>query len=279
MPKHKKAEKSNTDDAEYTENITEHQSANANLASGETTTPSNTDIMDAITKLNGSFDTKFEVLTSTLSEMKEALTNIGTRVAATEEAVKVHETRIESLEKLCTLLEAECEKLKEKTCDLESRSRRQNIRIVGVREGAEKGKPTEFVTNLLTQVLDAGNFDRPIQIDRAHRSLQPPRDGRSRAFIIRLHHYQVKEHILRLARSNKLQYEGKEIHIFPDLAADVLKQRQKFDAIRKKCREHEVRCGFRFPSKFIVTVKDKETKTFVSHEQAEAYLRGAVENW
>ncbi|ROJ36683.1 LINE-1 retrotransposable element ORF1 protein [Anabarilius grahami] len=239
MPKHKKAEKLDTEEAESTENNTEQQSANAkNLTSSETTTPTNTDIMEAITKLNGSFDTKLEVLSSTLSEMKEALTNIGTRVAATEEAVKVHETRIESLEKLCTLLEAECEKLKEKTCDLESRSRRQNIRIVGVKEGAEKGKPTEFVTNLLTQVLDAGNFDRPIQIDRAHRLLQPPREGRSRAFIVRLHHYQVKEHILRLARSNKLQYEGKEIHIFPDLAADVLKQRQKFDAIRKKCREH-----------------------------------------
>ncbi|GAA6095297.1 uncharacterized protein LOC106515067 [Tachysurus ichikawai] len=185
--------------------------------------------------------------------MKEALTNIGTRVAEeAEEAVKVHETRIESLEKLCTLLEAKCEKLKEKTCNLESRSRRQNIRIIGVKEGAEKGHIARY---------------------------NPPRDGRSRAFIVRLHHYQVKEHILCLVRSNKLQYEGKEIHIFLDLAADVTKQRQKFDTIRKKCREHGVRCGFRFPSKFIVTVKDKEIKTFVSHEQAEAYLRGAGENW
>ncbi len=69
------------------------------------------------------------------------------------------------------------------------------------------------------------------------------------------------------------------MRIFPDLAADLLKQRQKFDNIRKKCWEHEVGCGFRFPSKFIVTVKDKETKTFDSAEVAEAYLRGTVENW
>ncbi len=62
-------------------------------------------------------------------------------------------------------------------------------------------------------------------------------------------------------------------------ARSVLEQRQKFDNIRKKCWEHEVRCGFRFPSKFIVTMKEKETKTFDSPEVAEAHLRGAVENW
>ncbi|KAA0713087.1 hypothetical protein E1301_Tti020149 [Triplophysa tibetana] len=94
-----------------------------------------------------------------------------------------------------------------------------------------------------------------------------------------LHHYQVKEHILRLARSKPLEYDGRKIHVFPDLAADVLKQRQKFDNIRKKCREHEVRCGFRFPSKFMVTVSGKETRVFESPESVEVYLRGAVENW
>ncbi len=44
-------------------------------------------------------------------------------MAATEEAAEVHETHMESLEKQCAHLEAECEKLKEKTYDLDSRSR------------------------------------------------------------------------------------------------------------------------------------------------------------
>lgn len=280
MPtKHKKSEKSNVEEPGGTDKVQESSSANANQANVESTVPTNTDIMEAIAKMSSTFDRKFDVLSSTLSEVNVSLANISTRVAVTEEAAKVHEARIESLEKLCAHLETECEKLKEKTCDLESRSRRQNIRIVGIKEGVENGKPTEFVTNLLAQVLGEENFDRPIQIDRAHRSPQPIREGRSRAFVVRLHHYQVKERILRLARSKPLQYDGKAMHIFPDLAADVLKQRQKFDSIRKKCREHEVRCGFRFPSKFIVTVRDKETKTFDSSESAEMYLRGAVENW
>lgn len=280
MPtKHKKIEKSNNEEERDTGNVHEEPPANANQTNADVTVPTNTDIMEAIAKLSGSFDRKFDVISSTLAELNASIANISSRVTATEEAAKAHETRIESLEKRCAHLETECGKLKEKTCDLESRSRRQNIRIVGIKEGAESGKPTEFVTSLLANVLGEENFDCPIQIDRAHRSPQPLRDGRSRAFIARIHHYQVKERILRLARSKPLQYDGKVIRIFPDLAADVLKQRQKFDNIRKKCWEHEVRCGFRFPSKLIVTVRDKETKTFDSPEVAEAYLRGAVESW
>ncbi len=191
--------------------------------------------MEAIGQLSGSFNRKFDDLSSTLIELNVSIANITSRVAATEEAAEVHETRIESLEKRCAHLEAECGKLKEKTCDLVSRSRRQNIWIVGIKEGAENGKPTEFVTNLMVNMLGEENFDRPIQIDRAHRSPQPLREGRCRAFIARIHHYQVKERILRLARSKPLQHDGKTIRIFPDLAADVLKQRQKFDNIRKKC--------------------------------------------
>ncbi len=215
--------------------------------------PTNTDIMEAIAKLSGSFNRKFDDLSSTLTELNVSIANITSRVAATKKAAEVHETHIESLEKRCAHLEAECGKLKEKTYDLESRSRRQNIRIVGIKEGAENVKPTEFVTNLMVNMLGEENFDHPILIDRAHRSPQPLRDGRCQAFIAQIHHYQVKERILRLARSKLLQHDGKTICIFPDLAADVLKQRQKFDNIRKKRWAHEVRCGFRFPSKFIVT--------------------------
>ncbi|GAA6067912.1 uncharacterized protein LOC106515067 [Tachysurus ichikawai] len=148
--------------------------------------------------------------------MKEALANMGTRVAATEEAVKVHETHIESLEKLCTLFEAECEKLMEKTCDLESKHPNH-------RQG------TPFATTPKRRTVTG-----------IYCSTAPLPSKRT---------YSTPGEIE--------QYEGKEIHIFPDLVADVLKQRQKFDAIRNKCREHEVRCGFHFPSKFIVTVKEQ----------------------
>ncbi len=71
-------------------------------------------------------------------------------------------------------------------------------------------------------MLGEENFDCPIQIDWPHCSPQQLRDGRCRAFIARIHHYQVKERILHLVRSKSLQHDGNTICIFPDLTADTI---------------------------------------------------------
>lgn len=63
MPtKHKKTEKSNTEEAGGTDNVHEVPPANANQPNIEAMVPANTDIMEAIAKLNGFFDRKFDVL-------------------------------------------------------------------------------------------------------------------------------------------------------------------------------------------------------------------------
>lgn len=62
---------------------------------------------------------------------------------------------------------------------LEGRSRCNNIRIVGIPEGEEKGWPTEtFVSNLIPKLLGVDNFTKPVVTDRAHRIQQPkPPEG------------------------------------------------------------------------------------------------------
>ncbi len=111
MPsKHKKTEKSDTKEAGGTDNVQEEPPASANQTSAEATVPTNTNIIEAIANLSGSFDD----VSSTLTELNVSIANITSRVAATEEAAEVHETRIESLEKRCAHLEAKCEKLREK---------------------------------------------------------------------------------------------------------------------------------------------------------------------
>ncbi len=69
MPsKHKKTEKSNTEEAGGTDNVPQEPPANADQTSAEATVPTNTDIMEAIAKLSGSFNKKFDDLSSTLIE-------------------------------------------------------------------------------------------------------------------------------------------------------------------------------------------------------------------
>ena len=45
---------------------------------------------------------------------------------------------------------------------MEDRARRQNIRIVGIKEKAENGKLTDFVSTLLPTLLGEEHFSVPI---------------------------------------------------------------------------------------------------------------------
>lgn len=84
----------------------------------------------------------------TLNEQSDIITDMGTRLKE---------------------MEKEIVKLRARSEDLEARSRRNNIRVVGVREGAEAGKkPAEFVAGLLKEKL--GLAATPT-LDRAHRAL------------------------------------------------------------------------------------------------------------
>ena len=60
-----------------------------------------------------------------------------------------------------SLSKQENKKLRAKLCVLEGRSRRLNIKIVGITEGEEKGRPTEFVSNLIPKLLGDDNFTKP----------------------------------------------------------------------------------------------------------------------
>lgn len=120
----------------------------------------------------------------------EQLFTMQAEVASTqkemEKSLSDTTDRLTTLEKSYRSLKADHKKLQEKCTDLEDRSRRQNIRIVGVAEGAESNIITDFAAKFLARVLGADNFDSPIVIDRAHRSLIPkPRSGeRPRPIII-----------------------------------------------------------------------------------------------
>ena len=73
-------------------------------------------------------------------------------------------------------------KLEDKLLDLESRSRRENIRIYGVPEGSEKESTmmVSFVENLLREGLELTHDMPDLQIERAYRSLGPQPLGDTR---------------------------------------------------------------------------------------------------
>ncbi len=234
-PKSKKGDKSAEDAGEQGACQSDDAQATAN-----STDPVNlADIMEAIKIMNGSMNEKFDSLESTLSQTLASLSKVTSRVTELEKARADYEGRISELETHCHDWFETCKSLTSKLDDLEGRSRRQNIKIIGLPEKVEEGRPTQFVADFLLQILGASNFSKPLKIDRAHRT-GPVDNARSRprTMVARLHHYPDKEKILHLARlSSPLMYNRARILIFPDFTSEVLKQRQAFHDVRKRLKK------------------------------------------
>ncbi|KAE8296871.1 hypothetical protein D5F01_LYC05641 [Larimichthys crocea] len=159
----------------------------------------------------------------------------------------------------------------EKTIKELERSRRHNIRIVGVPEGVEGSTTRDFVADLLKDVL---SLDEKPLIDRVHRTLRrsPGPRGPPRPFILRLHYYHVLEDILRKARvAKQLYFRDKRIQIFPDYPPAVAQRRALFNRARELLRNKPgVRYGLLYPARLLVTHNGTQT-SFTDPKKAEEY--------
>nr|WPK86705.1 NLRC3-like protein 46 [Sebastes schlegelii] len=182
------------------------------------------------------------------------------RIVAAEEQGSDHERRIQTLELCLTDMKKSNERLLTKIDDIEGRSRRNNIKIVGIPEDEEKGRTTEFIAGLIPKLLGVSSFAKPVIVDRAHRIPVPkPTDvKRPRSIIARIHFYQEKELILRLSRQQQMIYSGQRIYVYPDYTAEVMAQRRGFREVTQALREREVKYSLCFPAKLHVQHNDQK---------------------
>ncbi|KAG7455605.1 hypothetical protein JOB18_017492 [Solea senegalensis] len=154
------------------------------------------------------FKTSFNQLENKFDEVRSTVDEHGQCLSSLELAADDLSQRVGELESVCANLQESNSKLTAKVIDLEGRSRRQNIRILGLAESIE------------------GFWTLPSQyeIDRAHRSLtaKPAPSQRLRPVILRLHRYQIKDLLVREAhRRGKLAYRGQQIRVVEDYSPDV----------------------------------------------------------
>ncbi|KAG7506819.1 hypothetical protein JOB18_016184 [Solea senegalensis] len=153
----------------------------------------------------------------------------GQRLSSFKLAVDDLSQRVGELESVCTNLQESNSKLTAKVIDLEGRSRRQNIGILGLAESIEGGKPTALFSDLLCEVFGKETLPSQPEINRAYRSLtaKPAPSQRPRPVILRLHRYQIKDLLIREARRRgKLEYRGQQIQVkdySPDVTALMFK--------------------------------------------------------
>lgn len=244
-------------------------------------------IMAAIESLGSKIDTQTTALRQEIASVRQELQTTGsslqsantqnsTRIDDLEQSTTEWSSTVMRLEATVEKLQAEVHRLSEKCLDLEGRSRRQNIRLVGIEEGKEGSNARQFCATALKEILGLEEIPR---LDRCHRSLaeRPPPEAKPRPFIIRVHHGDVKDSILRISsQKRQLSYQGKRVHIFPDFPPEVTKKRAAFTEARQLLKNvRDVRFGFRYPATFRITLGEEEN-SFTDPVQAVSYIKGNI---
>lgn len=210
-------------------------------------------------------------LSGKITSIESDVTGLKNTVGDMEESLTTCTNDIVTIQRKMDRLSAELVKMENKCEDLESRSRRNNIRIVGVPE--DTPSTTAAVSVLLKEAF--GREKEPL-LDRAHRTLQPkPKPGdRPRAIVARLHYYSDCADILRRARELKrIKVGGMTISVFPDHTAKIARARAAFNDVRRQLRDIEgLRFGILHPARLRVTYNGEE-KEFKSPEEAEAFIK------
>lgn len=238
------------------------------------------DIYSAISDLKGDLkkDLKDE-MTTLKHERHHKLAEMGSALQAQGQAIAEVEERISEVEAsgsvtrntlLCLLKEQH--KLRLKVTDLESRSRRNNIRMYGVPEDTEGESMIQFVESLLTKELPLPE-GMSLGVQRAHRALaqKPGPDANPRSIVINFLQFDVKETVLKLAWKNKVLINNKQVFFDHDYAYEVMEKSKAYGGIKKALKEQGIR--FQTPFTRIRIHWSTGPKTYEDARPAAAELR------
>ncbi|KAL3051929.1 hypothetical protein OYC64_002035 [Pagothenia borchgrevinki] len=219
-------------------------------------------------------------LRSVVEQVNKRIEVTEGRVSEREAAVSSHSDSITCMTSDVTGMKKELATLRDRCEDLEARSRRCNIRIIGVGEGREHGKhPSQFVADMLRVSL---GLDKPPTLDRAHRALRSraTQDGLPpQAFIVKCHYLSEKESLLKKAKEMKsvTTPDGDQIRLLPDFTQALSKQRAAFTEVRGLLRSCEgVRYGLKYPAILMITTSGGHEASFSDPKLAKEFVLNKV---
>uniref|UniRef100_H3B2I9 L1 transposable element RRM domain-containing protein n=1 Tax=Latimeria chalumnae TaxID=7897 RepID=H3B2I9_LATCH len=217
------------------------------------------DVKNILAMLNKMTDS-LATLTNSVEELEVVnkdflchLNEVEQRTGAVEDELAEEKKRVAALDSKIAILAQRLD-------DQENRARRNNLRILGFPEQMEKGKPIQFLQEVLPKTLGLAD-GMQLELERAHRSLAPrPAAGQwPRPFIVRFLRFLVKEMVIRRARERgALDWEGNKILIFPDLSRELQEKRRKFMEVKKHLRDIGVKYGLFYPAILKVSMKGND---------------------
>lgn len=223
---------------------------------GEERTAGDTEkLLEAINLCRTSLASQIEEVKVDISLIRQDFHKLRDRVKETETRISDMEDTIPPMRTEVHHMKQQIQQLFSKQEDLENRSRRCNLRLIGLPEGAEGKDPTLFLEQLLIKTYGREAFSPMLAVERAHRmpARPPPQGAPPRTFIAKMLNYRDRDAALRLARERgNIPLGNVKIAVFPDFSAKVQRRRQNFMEAKRKLRSLNMKYAMLFPARLRV---------------------------
>ncbi|XP_077340579.1 cadherin EGF LAG seven-pass G-type receptor 2 [Lithobates pipiens] len=210
--------------------------------------------------------TECSLIRHDLDKIRGRLTTVETRVSDVEDTSHSYGAQLAELRE-------QVKALQHKAIDAEDRQRRNNLRVVGLPEGAEGDQPAHFAEQFFKQLLSIAEVPPTYVVERAHRvptGHRPP-GAFPRPFLVRFLNFCDRDLILTRARKvPELRHGNDKIMLFPDFSAATQQKRRSFTEVRRRLRDKEIKYSMLYPSK--LRVQYKGAKFFEHPEEARDWM-------
>lgn len=247
---------------------------------GNTSSPSTSDVMKAIQGMEKRITEKIDGVLQQVKDITERVEEAEERISGAEDEVTQLKTRVNTLESQVKLL-------LEKMDEMENRSRRNNVRIVGLPEKEEGRDACKFLESWIPSILEMK--DTALALERAHRIGPRPQtqteEGadanadatppRPRTLIMRFLNFRQKEEVLRAAKEKgSVKYKDEAIRFFPDVTAETHRKQRAYDGVRQKLRQRGIdKHRVVFPARLLLTY-DGKTELYDTPTEVEQFMEG-----
>lgn len=211
----------------------------------------------------------------TTNELKNTVSGMEVRLEEAEGRISHLEDTTERLVTSGEHGERRMEVLWDRIQMLENHSKRNNVRLLGLKETyGTNGTMESCVKKMLRDGLGV-DVDGEFEIERAHRVLAPipNEDQPPRPVLIRFLRQSAREKVLKAVREKRgMEWEGAKLSVFPDMSRELAEKRKTFMDVKKTLRRLDVRFALAHPATLRFTWKGKN-RSFTSAKEAEKFIR------
>ncbi|XP_030044698.1 latent-transforming growth factor beta-binding protein 4 [Microcaecilia unicolor] len=163
--------------------------------------------------------------------------------------------------------------------DLENRSRRDNLRLLGIPEAVPERSLRRVLERWMSPMVTREEEPDPVKLERAHRlGAVRTGEGRPRIVIVKFLNSAQKEAFLQHYRLHKeeVAYEGVQVRVYQDYSAALAAKRRQYSEVCSRLIERKYKFQVRYPAVLKVW-HNGQWRTHDTPGSAMAWLNGVPE--